>query len=79
MAVFIGTVRRRSALHVMPLSSLPKTAPPPAVKSRTHMVGKCGIYKEERDALEMRKIDECDTKKFGTLDSSENTIAILGD
>ena len=28
---------------------------------------------------EMRKIDECDVEKFGTLDSSEKTIAILGD
>ena len=27
----------------------------------------------------MRKIDECDMEKFGTLDSSEKTIAILGD
>ena len=24
----------------------------------------------------MRKIDECDMEKFGTLDSSEKTIAI---
>ena len=28
---------------------------------------------------EMRKIDECDMEKFGTLDSSGKTIAILGD
>ena len=27
----------------------------------------------------MREIDECDMEEFGTLDSSENTIAILGD
>ena len=27
----------------------------------------------------MRKIDECDMEKVGTLDSSEKTIAILGD
>ena len=47
--------------------------------SRTHIVGECEIYKEERDILEMRKIDECDMEKFGTLDSSEKTIAILGD
>ena len=26
----------------------------------------------------VRKIDECDMEKFGTLDSSEKTIAILG-
>ena len=32
-----------------------------AVESRTHIVGECEIYMEERDALEkeMRKIDEC--------------------
>ena len=46
--------------------------------SRTHIVGECEIYKEERDVLEMRKIDECDMERFGTLDSSEKTIAILG-
>ena len=28
---------------------------------------------------EMRKIDACDMEKIGTLDSSEKTIAILGD
>ena len=27
----------------------------------------------------MRKIDGCDMEKFGTLDSSEKTIVILGD
>ena len=27
---------------------------------------------------ELRKIDECDMEKFGALDSSEKTIAILG-
>ena len=41
------------------------------------------MYEEERDALEeqMRKIDECDTEEFDTLsiDSSENTVAILED
>ena len=44
-------------------------------------MGECEIYKEERDVLEgeMRKIDECVMEKFGTLDSSEKTIAILGD
>ena len=48
--------------------------------SRTHIVGECGVYEEERDVLEgeMRKIVECDMEKFGTLDS-EKTIAILGD
>ena len=28
---------------------------------------------------EMRKIDECDTEKFGTLDSSAKTIVVPGD
>ena len=28
---------------------------------------------------EIRKIDECDMEKFGALDSSEKTIAILRD
>ena len=37
------------------------------------------MYKEERDVFEeMRKIEH-DTEKFGTLDSGEITIAILGD
>ena len=36
------------------------------------------MYKEERNVLEMRKIDECDMEKFSTLDISEKTIAILG-
>ena len=48
-----------------------------AIETRTHVVGECEIYKEERDVLEkMRKIDECDMEKFGTLHSSEKTIAI---
>ena len=38
------------------------------------------MCKEERDVLEMRKIDECDAGKFSTLliDTSEKAIAILG-
>ena len=28
---------------------------------------------------EMKRIDECDVKKFGAIDRSEQTIAILGD
>ena len=49
-------------------------------ESRTHIVGECEMYKQERDVLrEMGKIDERDTEKFGTLDSSEKTNAILGD
>ena len=49
-------------------------------ESRTRIAGECGMNKEERDALEeIRQIDECDTEKYSTLDSSEKTIAILGD
>ena len=49
-------------------------------KSRTHIAGECTIRKEERDALEeMRKLDVCDMEEFGRLESSEKTIAILGD
>ena len=49
--------------------------------SRTHKVGECETHKEERDALEeeMRKLDVCDMEKLGKLESSEKTIAILGD
>ena len=47
--------------------------------SRTRIVGEGEIYKEERDALEMRKLDVCDMEEFGRLDSGEKTIAILGD
>ena len=49
------------------------------IESRTHIVGECEIYKEERDALEMRTLDVCDTEELGRLESSEKTIAILGD
>ena len=49
------------------------------LESRTHIVGRCEIYKEEWDALEMRKFDVCDMEEFGRLESSEKTIAILGD
>lgn len=43
-------------------------------------MGKCELCKEERNALEkMRKMDGCDMEKFGTLDNSEKTTAILGD
>ena len=48
-----------------------------AVERRTHVVGKREMYKEERDVLEeMTKTDECEMEKFGTLHSSEKTIAI---
>ena len=51
------------------------------IESTTHIVGQCEIYKEERDALEegMKKLDVCDMKEFGRLESSEKTIAIPGD
>ena len=50
------------------------------IESRTHIV-EGEAYKEERDALEegMRKLDVCDTEGLGRLESSEKTIAILGD
>ena len=38
-----------------------------AKESRTHILGECEMYKEERDVLgKMRKIDECDTEKSST-------------
>ena len=61
-----------------------------AAESRTHIVGECEPYNEERDVLqEMRKMDECGMEKFGTLtitskyfeviDISEKVIPVLGD
>ena len=52
-----------------------------AIESRSHIVGECDLYKEERDVLEegTKEIDECDMEEFGTLDSSEKPIAVLGD
>ena len=51
------------------------------IDTRTHIVGECEIYKEERDALEeeMMKLDGRDMEEFGKLENSEKTIAILGD
>ena len=50
------------------------------IESRTHIVGECEIYKEERDAVEeMRKLDECDMDEFDRLEGSEKTMTILGD
>ena len=51
------------------------------IESRTRIVGECEIYKEERDVLEeeMGKLNERDMEEFGRLESSEKTIAILGD
>ena len=52
-----------------------------AKEKRTRIVGECEIYKEERDSLEedMTKLDKCYMEEFGRLESSEKTIAILGD
>ena len=52
-----------------------------AVERRTRRVGGCERHKEKREVLEeeMRDVDECDMEGFGTLNSSEKTIAILGD
>ena len=51
------------------------------IDSRTHIVGVCEISKGERESLEeeMKKVDVCDMEEFGRLESSEKTIAILGD
>ena len=51
------------------------------LRSTTHIVGECEIYKEERDALEegMRKSDVCDMEELGRLENNEKTIAMLGD
>ena len=54
-----------------------------AIESRTHLVGEDEMYKKGLDVLkeEVREIEECDMEEIGTLliDSSEKTIAILGD
>ena len=52
-----------------------------AIEGRTHIVGECEVYKEERGVLEeeMRATDKCDMEEFGALDSSEKTISISGD
>ena len=53
------------------------------IESRIHTVGECEMYKGGRDGLEeeMRKFDVCDMEEVGRLfiESSEKTIAILGD
>ena len=45
------------------------------------MVGGRELYKEERNALEedMKKIGECGLERWGTINTSEKTIAIPGD
>ena len=52
-----------------------------ADERRTHTaVEECELYKEERNVSEedMGRIDGCDMTKFGTLSTSEKTIAIVG-
>ena len=49
---------------------------------QSNRVGECEMYKEERDVLfieEMMKMDESDMEEFGSPDSDEKAIAILGD
>ena len=51
-------------------------------KSWIRIPGECDIYKEERDALEdkIKILNEYDmVEEFRRLESSEKTIAILGD
>ena len=61
--------RRRKKMHRCALVAN-------AVELLTHMVGEREFYKEQRDVLEeMRSIHGCGMEKFGTLDSSEKTIA----
>ena len=56
----IPVVRKRKKIHICALVA--------KQSSRTHVVGECEMYKEERDVLdEMSKIDERDMEKFGTL------------
>ena len=57
------------ATHMCPCGTI--------IESRTDIVGECEIYKQKRDALEMRKIDEREMDESGRLESSEETIAIL--
>ncbi|CAB1113164.1 unnamed protein product [Ectocarpus sp. CCAP 1310/34] len=49
-------------------------------ESRPHIVGECELYRKEREDLEedMRQRG-CDMDKFGKLDNSEKTIAVIGD
>ena len=73
--------KRLTAPHSPPFITLPPSPPPLFAPSPSPLlVGECEIYKEERDALEdVRKLDVSDMEKFGRLESSEKTTAILGD
>ena len=42
-------------------------------------MGECEVFEDEVNVLELKEIDDCYMDKFGTLDSSEKTVAILGD
>lgn len=50
------------------------------MESRAYTVVERELYKEERDLLEGKvwKVNERDMMSFGTLDSTEKTIARLG-
>ena len=52
-----------------------------AEESRTHVVGEYELHKDERHELEQEimKVDECDMDKYGKVDSSKKTTAILRD
>ena len=76
------SVRNSSLLlRYAPVSCDPRGMVYFALEGRTHVVGECEMCKQERDVLEeeMREICKCDMEKFGILDSSEKTVAILGD
>ena len=79
----LGPARKKNKLPVVERRRtwLQICAPCGTTESRTHIVGECEIYREGRNALEdgMRKLDVCDMKEFGRLESSEKTIAILRD
>ena len=46
-------------VHMCPCST--------TTESRTHTLGECEIFKEERDVFVevMRKLDDCDMEEFG--------------
>ena len=48
-----------------------------AGECRTHIVGECELYEEERNVLEedMSNINECDTDKFGAIESNEKLLS----
>ena len=46
------------------------------IESRTHIVRECEIYKEERDVIEMKRLDKCDMEEFDRLESRAKTISL---